>query len=45
VRIHLGDVSEEIDLRVGTTCSVLVMTETSGSGKEKAAVAVPRALQ
>ena len=45
VRIHLGDVSKEIDLRVGTTCSVLVMTGTSGSEKEKPAVAVPRALE
>jgi multidrug resistance efflux pump len=45
VRIHLTEVPEEIELRVGTTCSVLVMTETSGSEKEKPAVAAPRALQ
>jgi len=45
VSIHLVNVPEEIKLRVGTTCSVLVMTGTSGSGKEKPAVAVPRVLQ
>ena len=45
VRIHLTDVPDEIELRVGTTCSVLVMTGTSGNEKEKRAVAVPRALQ
>ena len=45
VSIHLVNVPEEIKLRVGTTCSVLVMTNTSGIEKEKPAVAVPRALQ
>jgi multidrug resistance efflux pump len=45
VRIHLTNVPDEVELRVGTTCSVLVMTGTSGSEKEKRAVAVPRALQ
>jgi multidrug resistance efflux pump len=45
VRIHLTNVPIEIKLRVGTTCSVLVMTGTSGREKEKRAVAVPRALQ
>jgi hypothetical protein len=35
----------EVKLRVGTTCSVLVMTGTSGREKEKRPVAVPRALQ
>jgi len=45
VSIHLVNVPEEIKLRVGTTCSVLVMTNTSGSEKEKPAVAVPRVLQ
>ncbi len=45
VRIHLLEVPEEVKLRVGTTASVLVMTGTSGGGKEKPAVAVPRALQ
>ena len=45
VRIHLTNVPDEIELRVGTTCSVLVMTGTSGSESKKAAVAAPRALQ
>jgi len=45
VRIHLTKVPKEVKLRVGTTCSVLVMTGTAGSEKEKRPVAVPRALQ
>jgi multidrug resistance efflux pump len=45
VRIHLTNVPDEVELRVGTTASVLVMTGTSGTEKEKRAVAVPRALQ
>jgi len=45
VRIQLTSVPEEVKLRVGTTCSVLVRTGTSGREKEKRAVAVPRALQ
>ncbi len=42
VRIHLSDVPKNIELRVGTTCSVLVMTGTSRSGKVPP---VPAALQ
>jgi multidrug resistance efflux pump len=45
VRIHLTNVPEEVELRVGTTCSVLVKTGTSDSEKEKRPVAAPRALQ
>ncbi len=45
VRIHLDDVPEEVKLRVGTTASVLIMTETSGSESNAPAVAVPRPLQ
>ena len=45
VRIHLTNVPEEVKLRVGTTCSVLVMTGIAGSDKQRRAVAVPRALQ
>jgi multidrug resistance efflux pump len=45
VRIHLTNVPKEVKLRVGTTGSVLVMTGTAGSEKEKRPVAVPRALQ
>lgn len=45
VRIHLDLVPEGVQLRVGTTASVLVMTGTSGKKSEKRAVAAPRALQ
>jgi multidrug resistance efflux pump len=45
VRIHLDKIPEDVQLRVGTTASVLVMTGTSGSESKKAAVAAPRALQ
>ena len=45
VRIHLDQVPEGVQLRVGTTASVLVMTGTSGKKSEKRAVAAPRALQ
>jgi hypothetical protein len=45
VRIHLSDVPEDIDLRVGTTCSVLVMTGTAENGGNKAIPAAPAALQ
>jgi len=45
VRIHLDKVPEDIELRVGTTASVLVMTGTSGSKSDKPGVAAPKALQ
>jgi len=45
VRIHLTNVPDEVKLRVGTTCSVLVRTGTRGSETEKPPVPVPRALQ
>jgi len=47
VRIHfdLTKLPEGVQLRVGTTVSVLVMTGTSGSESKQAAVAAPRALQ
>jgi multidrug resistance efflux pump len=45
VRIHLTDVPEDIDLRVGTTCSVLVMTGTAENGRGKPVPAAPAALQ
>jgi multidrug resistance efflux pump len=45
VRVHLLDVPEGVELRVGTTASVLVMTETSGTDNSEAVPAVPRALQ
>jgi len=47
VRIHfdLAKLPEGVQLRVGTTASVLVMTGTSGSKSDKPAVAAPKALQ
>jgi len=47
VRIHidLHKLPEGVELRVGTTASVLVITGTSGSKSEKPAVAAPRLLQ
>jgi len=42
VRIHLTDVPQEVKLRVGTTCSVLVMTGTRNEGYVHP---VPKALQ
>ncbi len=45
VRVQLTDVPEEIKLRVGTTCSVLVMTGTAGTTLDGKVVAAPTALQ
>jgi multidrug resistance efflux pump len=45
VRIHLEKVPEDVQLRVGTTASVLVMTGTSKDTSKKKAVAAPKALQ
>jgi hypothetical protein len=45
VRIHIDPLPEGVELRVGTTASVLVMTGTSGKKSEKQAVAVPKPLQ
>ena len=45
VRIHIDPAPEGVDLRVGTTASVLVMTGTGGDEGEKPAVAAPKALQ
>jgi multidrug resistance efflux pump len=33
VRVHLDEIPEGVDLRVGATASVLVMTGTGGEGK------------
>ncbi len=41
VRIHLNDVPDSVSLRVGTTCSVLVMTE----GQHEPIIAAPVLLQ
>jgi multidrug resistance efflux pump len=45
VRIHLTDIPEGIDLRVGTTCSVLVMTGTAGRDRRGPVPPTPKALQ
>ena len=42
VRVHLTDVPDGVQLRVGTTASVLVMT---GEGQDKTAPPAPKALQ
>jgi multidrug resistance efflux pump len=43
--IHLTDVPKDVKLRVGTTCSVLVMTGTADGGFRKPVPATPTALQ
>jgi len=45
VRIQLTDVPEDIKLRVGTTCSVLVKTGTAGQEFEGKVAAAPSILQ
>ena len=45
VRIHLTDVPEGIDLRVGTTASVLVLTGTADEDSDKTVAAAPALLQ
>jgi len=45
VRIKLSDVPEGIDLRVGTTCSVLVMTGAAGRNSRGPVPPAPKALQ
>lgn len=45
VRINLTGIPEGIELRVGTTCSVLVMTGTADSGRDMPVPAAPAALQ
>ena len=45
VRVHLTNVPDDVELRVGTTASVLVRTGGSAGSEESAAVALPSALQ
>ncbi len=45
IRIHLTKVPKHIKLRVGTTCSVLVMTGSKGSDDKKHVPAAPNVLQ
>jgi multidrug resistance efflux pump len=45
IRIHLTSVPEDVELRVGTTASVLVRTGTAGDRVDRDAVPAPKALQ
>jgi multidrug resistance efflux pump len=45
VRVHLKNVPEGVELRVGTTASVLVRAGSAADNEEKAAVPLPSALQ
>jgi len=45
VRVHLEQIPDGVDLRVGTTGSVLVMTGTADSVEAISAVAAPAVLQ
>ena len=45
IRIHLTEVPEHVQLRVGTTGSVLVMTGTADDNRDRTAVAAPAPLQ
>ena len=45
VRVHLDSIPDGIDLRVGTTASVLVMTGAAGEQGSQLAVPAPKALQ
>jgi multidrug resistance efflux pump len=45
VRVHLEQIPDGVELRVGTTGSVLVMTGTSNGDDDRPVPAVPQALQ
>jgi len=45
VCLHLCEVPDDVDLRVGTTGSVLVVKRTAGSEAAGSLTPVPRALQ
>ena len=45
VRVHLIEVPEDVQLRVGTTASVLVMKDTAGTEPTGSLTPAPRALQ
>jgi multidrug resistance efflux pump len=45
VLVELDEVPEDVALRVGTTCSVLVETGTAGEQAQKSPTGAPRALQ
>jgi multidrug resistance efflux pump len=45
VRVHLGELPEGVELRVGTTASVLVLPGTAGTSSDTPLQAAPRLLQ
>jgi multidrug resistance efflux pump len=45
VRVHLTDVPQSVQLRVGTTCSVLVMAGSGDGSRKRPVPAAPKALQ
>lgn len=45
VRVELTDVPEDIKLRVGTTCSVLLMSDTKAGAQNKPVPSAPTVLQ
>ena len=45
VRIHLAELPDGIELRVGTTCSVMVMTGSAHSDDDRSVPPAPSALQ
>jgi multidrug resistance efflux pump len=45
VRVHIDKLPKGVELRVGTTATVLVMTGTAGGEREGPTVAAPRLLQ
>lgn len=45
VRIHLAELPDGIELRVGTTCSVLVLTGSASSDDDRSVPPAPSALQ
>jgi multidrug resistance efflux pump len=45
VRVHLTDIPEGVELRVGTTGSVLVMTGTADSDQQRSVRPAPKVLQ
>jgi multidrug resistance efflux pump len=44
-RIHIADLPKDIKLRVGTTCSVLIMMGTTEKNRRRPATAAPAALE
>lgn len=45
IRVHLAEIPQEVKLRVGTTCSVMVKTNTANKADSAPAVPAPSVLQ